>query len=240
MTARGRFIVLEGIDGSGTTTQSRRLADALAARGVDVLLTFEPSSGPIGKLIRKALRRELEEVPLRRIDPDATLVDASAPELARQGGPGSHELSWAAMALLFAADRLDHVATVIEPALAAGKTVISDRYVLSSLAYQSVTSPEGTASLQFISAINGRALHPDLTLVFDVDPAVAEERRNQRGGAPELYEVRDVQRRLALVYTRAEDLVPGDKVVHIADGTPDEVFVRILEAALPPENLPGS
>ena len=233
MSARGRFIVLEGIDGAGTTTQSRRLADALASRGVDVLLTCEPSSGPVGKFIRKALRRELGEelVPVR--DPDATLVDASAPELARQGSAGSRELPWSSMALLFAADRLDHVASVVEPALAAGKTVISDRYVLSSLAYQSVTSPEGAATLQFISDINGRALHPDLTLVFDVDPAVAEERRSLRGGPPELYEVRDVQRRLAAAYARAEELVPGDKVVHIPDGTPDEVFVRILEAALP-------
>jgi dTMP kinase len=198
-----------------------------------VLLTFEPSSGPVGKFIRKALRRELDEEPVRRPDPDATLVDASAPVLARQGNYGSRELPWSTMALLFAADRLDHVASVIEPALAAGKTVISDRYVLSSLAYQSVTSPEGTASLAFISAINGRALHPDLTLVFDVDPQVAEDRRNARGGAPELYEVRDVQRRLAVVYTRAEELVPGDKVIHIPDGTPDEVFARILEAVLP-------
>jgi dTMP kinase len=233
VSARGRFIVLEGIDGAGTTTQSRRLADALASRGIDVFLTCEPSSGPVGKLIRKALRRDLGDEPVRPPDPDATLVDASAPELARRGNAGSRELPWSSMALLFAADRLDHVAYVVEPALAAGKTVISDRYVLSSLTSQSVTSPEGESSLPFISAINGRALHPDLTLVFDVDPAVAEDRRNQRGGPPELYEVRDIQRRLAAAYARAEELVPGDRVVHIADGTPDEVFARILEAALP-------
>jgi len=233
MTERGRFIVLEGIDGSGTTTQARRLADALAARGTDVCLTAEPSSGPIGKFIRKALRRELgDKPPVKPRDPDATLVDAFAQDLGLTPDPDARELPWTSMALLFAADRLDHVQMVVEPALAAGKTVVSDRYVLSSLAYQSVTSPEGEASLPFISAINGRALRPDLTLVFDVDEAVAAERRSLRGGPPELYEVRDIQRKLAAAYLGAEQLVPGDRVVHVKDGTPDEVFARILAAVL--------
>jgi dTMP kinase len=207
MSAAGRFIVLEGIDGSGTTTQARRLAEELTRRGERVCLTCEPSTGPVGVFIRKALRREL-------VDPD--------------GAPRSPP--WSSMALLFAADRLEHVDRVVLPALAAGQTVVSDRYVLSSLAYQSVTSPEGEASLPFIAAINARARRPDLTLVFDVDEAVAAERRALRGGPPELYEVRDIQRRLAALYARAESLVPGDRIAHIADGPPDAVFARILEA----------
>lgn len=207
---RGRFIVLEGIDGAGTTTQAKRLRDALVARGTSVCLTCEPTAGPVGVLIRQALKRKL----------------------VLEGSTEPHALSWSAMALLFAADRLDHLDTVVLPALAEGKTVVSDRYVLSSLAYQSVTSPEGENSVAWIREINSRAVRADLTLVFDVDDAIAAERRALRGGPAEIYEVSDVQRRLAAAYARAETFIPGDRVVHVADGTRDEVAVRILAAVL--------
>lgn len=207
MTAKGRFLVLEGIDGSGTTTQARLLAEALERRGTRTCLTAEPSSGPAGKLIRRALERKLEN-------------DAGEP----------HALPWSAMALLFAADRLDHVESVIAKALARGETVISDRYVLSSLAYQSATSPEGPASLPWIREINARALRPTLTLVIDVDPDVAETRRAARGGPAELFEVKELQKRLAALYARAEELLPGERIAHIADGSPDDVHRRILAA----------
>jgi dTMP kinase len=211
MTAsKGRFIVLEGIDGSGTTTQAKRLRDALEARGTSVCLTCEPTPGPVGQLIRQALQRKL------------VLPESTTP----------HALPWSAMALLFAADRLDHVDTVVLPALAAGKTVVSDRYVVSSLAYQSVTSPEGERSIPWIRELNSRALRADLTIVLDVNDDVAAERRAQRGGPSELYEVRELQRRLAEVYARAEDLVPGDPVVHVADGTPNDVALRVLRAVV--------
>ena len=202
--------MLEGIDGSGTTTQAKRLRDALEARGTSVCLTCEPTPGPVGKLIRQALQRKL------------TL----------DGGTAPHTLSWSAMALLFAADRLDHLDTVVLPALAEGKTVISDRYVLSSLAYQSVTSPEGDASIPWIREINARAARADLTLVLDVPDAIAEQRRAARGGPAELYEVREIQRRLCVAYAQAEVLIPNDRAVHVADGTPDEVAARILHAVL--------
>jgi dTMP kinase len=210
VSQRGRFIVLEGIDGSGTTTQAKRLGSALEARGAVVCLTCEPTPGPVGKLIRQALRHEL------------TAND----------GTGVRKLAWSTMALLFAADRLDHVHSVIEPALEAGSTVICDRYVLSSLAYQSLTSPEGAHSVPFIAEINSRAVRPDLTLVLDVSDEVAAERRAIRGGPAEMFEVRELQRLLADAYLRAEELVPGDRVVHIVDGTPDEVGARLLEAVI--------
>lgn len=209
MTSRGRFVVLEGIDGSGTTTQAKLLAEALERHGTPVCLTAEPSTGPIGKLIRRALTRTLE-------------ADSG----------GHHSLSWSAMALLFAADRLDHVESVVGPALAEGRTVVSDRYVLSSLAYQSVTSPEGKGSVPWIREINGRALRPDLTLVIDVDPDVAAVRRAARGGPPEIFEVQEIQRRLAAVYAGAEELVPGDRVVHVQDGTPIDVHARIVQEVM--------
>ena len=212
MTARaGRFIVLEGIDGSGTTTQAKRLRDALEARGTAVCLTCEPTLGPVGKLIRRALRREL------------TLDGETMP----------HPLPWSAMALLFAADRLDHLDTVVLPALATGKTVVSDRYVLSSIAYQSVTSPEGTSAIPWIREINARSVPADVTLVLDVPDTVAEARRTARGGVAEIYEVSEIQRRLAVEYARAEELIPGHAVVHVADGSADEVAARILGAVLP-------
>jgi dTMP kinase len=134
------------------------------------------------------------------------------------------------MALLFAADRLDHVSTVVTPALDDGKTVVSDRYVLSSLAYQSVTSPEGEHAVPWIREINAHARPADLTLVLDVDDAVAAERRAARGGPEELFEAREIQRKLAAVYRRAEELLPGARVVHIEDGTPDAVAARIWHA----------
>jgi dTMP kinase len=207
---RGRFIVLEGIDGAGTTTQAKRLRDALVARGTPVCLTCEPTAGPIGTLIRQALQRKL------------VLPGSTEP----------HALSWSSMALLFAADRLDHLDTVVLPALAEGKTVVSDRYVLSSLAYQSVTSPEGEKSVAWIREINARAIRADLTLVFDVDDAVAAERRALRGGPAEIYEVSDIQRRLSAAYARAEAFIPEDRVEHVADGTPDDVAARILAVVL--------
>src|SRR5204862_347715 len=126
---RGRFIVLEGVDGAGTTTQTRALAAALAARGHIVTTTCQPSDGVIGKLVRSQLRAT-DDPP----DPRA-------------------------LALLFAADRLDHIHRVVEPALARGEVVISDRYVASSWIYQGLACDP-----QWVRTINAHAPWPDLTL----------------------------------------------------------------------------
>jgi dTMP kinase len=206
----GWFIVLEGVDGSGTTTQSRRLVEALSARGHAAEATFEPSTGPIGRFIRSVLERRL-------------LVEGSSePWKAR----------WSTLALLFAADRLDHVDTAILPALAARKVVVSDRYDLSSLAYQSVTA-EDASVLPWIRELNRYALRPRLTLVLDVPFAEASRRRKARGGSEEIFDADSIQARLVTAYARAEELVPGDALVHI-DGTGDAEAVteRILAAVL--------
>ena len=205
MTLSGRFIVLDGIDGSGTTTQGQRLVAALQAAGVSARFTCEPSAGPIGRQIRQ-------------------LLGAAAAE-------PSH--AWDTLALLFAADRLDHLAREIRPALAAGVTVVCDRYDLSSLAYQGATAPAAGAedTLVWIRALNQRAQRPDLTLVLDVDPDVAEARRIARGQPAELFERRDLQRRLARLYAAAEQLVPGDRLVHVAaDAGLEEVAARLWAA----------
>jgi dTMP kinase len=213
VNAAGRFIVLEGIDGSGTTTQAQRLVAALQQHGRAALFTCEPSSGPIGKQIRQ-------------------LLGASGDEASR---------GWDTLALLFAADRLDHVAREIRPALAAGTIVICDRYDLSSYAYQSATALPGTDPLPWLRALNQRAPRPDLTLVLDVDPDIAEQRRHARGLPAELFERRDLQRRLAQLYAGAEQLVPGDTLLHIAAdaGLPEvtERVWRAVAARLAADNL---
>jgi dTMP kinase len=194
---RGRLIVLEGIDGAGTTTQARRLCDHLNASGRQAHLTREPSDGPVGQVIREVLR-------------------------------GSHApFDAAAMALLFAADRRDHLAREIEPQLAAGVHVISDRYVLSSWVYQA-----RFVEAEWVWRLNALAPPADLTLLLDVAPEVAAARRESRGGPAELYDARELQRSIAAAYRQllVSEAVKnrGEHVVRI-DGTPpaDEVFSHI-------------
>src|SRR5690554_6701257 len=103
------FIVLEGLDGAGTTTQVERLARSLSGEGHRVHTTREPSDGFVGVLIRQALRRRIVERTGRQLSPET-------------------------LALLFATDRVDHLRDEVEPALSAGGVVISDRYVHSSIA----------------------------------------------------------------------------------------------------------
>lgn len=191
---RGLFVVLEGIDGSGTTTQVARLADRLRREGVNVRATREPSDGPVGTMVRQVLTGRIVV-------------------------PGGRAPGWATMALLFAADRLDHVESEIEPMLAADGVVISDRYDASSLAYQSVTSgTEGAAALEWIRHINRHARRPDLTIVLDVSPALGATRRETRGEAAQLYEQNEVQRALATFYRDLQKHQPNDKVV-VVDGS---------------------
>ena len=137
---------------------------------------------------------------------------------------------WQTLALLFAADRVDHVDAAITPGAFAGHVVISDRYDLSSLAYQSVSAGD-PGVIDWIRELNRHAPRPDLTVVLDVPFEVARARRKVRGGADELFDADALQRRLIDAYARAEQLVPGDRLVHI-DGTgePESVTSRILDA----------
>ncbi|MBM4374450.1 MAG: dTMP kinase [Deltaproteobacteria bacterium] len=210
MTA-GKLVVIEGIDGAGTTTQTERYAEHLRARGLAVHTTRQPSRGPVGSFVRQALGGEVS-----------------------LGGALHAPL----MALLFAADRLAHLAAEIEPRLAAGAVVLCDRYDLSSIAYQTSTAPsELLASGEFeawVRSLNRFARRPDVTLVVDVTPEVAERRRATRSGKPDIYEYKELQARLAALYREAERLAPGDAILHV-DGDPslDEVTRRI-RAALDP------
>lgn len=209
MTTRaGRFVVLEGIDGAGTTTQTARLVERLRGAGrPHVRSTREPSDGPIGALVRQILTGRVV-IPAGR-------------------APG-----WQTMALLFAADRMDHVESEIEPCLAEGGIVVSDRYDASSLAYQSVTSGrEGEAAVAWIRELNRHALRPDLTIVIDLPSELAASRRETRGEAAQLYEQNEVQRALAVFYRDLAKHMPDDRIVLVdGHGSVDDVHERVYAA----------
>ena len=207
MTGKGRFVVLEGIDGSGTTTQAARLASRLRAAHVPVRTTREPSDGPMGNVVRQVLTGRI-------------IV------------PGGRAPGWATMALLFAADRMDHVESEIEPFVADGGVMLSDRYDASSLAYQSVSSgAESREAVEWIRSLNRYARRPELTIVLDLLPDVAAERRTQRGEAAQLYEQNEVQRALAVFYKDLPRHMPNDRILIVdAFGTVDEVHARVWAA----------
>jgi len=167
----GRFIVLEGLDGAGTTTQAQRLGISLQKEGYPVLVTCEPTDRPVGTFIRKALGKRLRH---RR---------------------GDCSFTHPTLALLFAADRLDHLDAQILPALDNGSAVICDRYLLSSLAYQGIS-----IAASWIERINQFAIPPDLTLFLEVDPRIAAKRRAGRGGAEELFDAAELQAQIARRY----------------------------------------
>lgn len=207
----GCFIVFEGIDGAGTTTQAERYGSALRKRRRLAHVTREPSAGPVGSLIRQVLTRRI------------TVPTNNQSEM---------------MALLFAADRLDHVESEIAPFLRDGYVVISDRYDLSSLAYQSTSaSIEDTDPanvVEWIRTLNRDARRPDVTVVIDVKPEVAAARRRARGGPIELFDQPELQARLAEAYKHADALVPGDRILHIdGDGPVDAVAAAVASALAP-------
>jgi dTMP kinase len=209
----GLFIVLEGVDGAGTTTHTKGLLGALAARGLPVHATREPSDGPIGVMIRQVLTGRLV-VP---------------------GLHGPRPPTWKTMALLFAADRADHVESEIEPNLRDGVTVISDRYYHSSIAYQTATAPavDGDEGRKRVSAwvreINRYARKPDLTIVLDLPAEVAARRRAERGRGHEIYDDLELQRELTAFYAGIDAHFPDERIVHVdSSGSREEVAEAIL------------
>lgn len=132
-----------------------------------------------------------------------------------------------ALALLFAADRIHHLQTEIEPLLARGVHVFSDRYVLSSLAYQSID-----LQYDWVASINREARPPDLTLLFVVDPEVAASRRGLRGGDEEIYDKMQFQRQVAERYSELARRLP-EQNVELVDANQDfESVAANLEAAV--------
>lgn len=151
--ARGRFITLEGPEGSGKTTAARHLADWLRERGAPVVLTHEPGGTPLGEEIRRIV-------------------------LHMRGM--SDDLDPRADALLYAAGRAQHVARVIRPALERGEWVVCARYSDSSLAYQGAGYGNDPVELRRLQDFATFGLRPDLTLLLDVPVEVGLERTRRR------------------------------------------------------------
>ena len=144
MTARGRFVTFEGIDGAGKSTQIGFVDEWLRGRGIEVLLTREPGGTPIGESLREMI-------------------------LHRPMQPRTETL------LMFAA-RCEHVLAVIEPALAAGRWVLCDRFTDATYAYQSGGRGIAEADVATLERWVHPRLQPDLTLLFDLEPRIAAER----------------------------------------------------------------
>ena len=189
---QGVFIALEGTDGSGLSTQVERLVAWFRGLGRPVHATREPSGGPVGLLLRLALTHRL----------------------GRTDDGAFHALDEATMALLFTADRMDHLASEVLPCLESGMAVVCDRYVLSTYAYQGLS-----VDLDWLRALNARARIPDLTVLIDVPAEVSVERMHARG-LVERYEQRAT---LAHVRANFQRLVPvlraqGQRIA-VVDGT---------------------
>ena len=191
MSKKGIFIVIEGLDGSGKTTQANFLTRKLE-KTQKVLLTAEPSLGKIGTFIREDCLYEDKRLPIE------------------------------AEALLFAADRIEHINNEVKPALDEGKLVICDRYIYSSLAYQGSSG----LSLDWIKTINARALQPDFSIFIDVAPEKVIERLQRKKSVMETLETQKRVREVYLKYVESGELirVNGDNA---KDVVAEELYAKV-------------
>ncbi len=198
----GYFFAFEGGEGTGKTTQLRVLADALAERGYDVVVTHEPGDSPVGARLRELL-----------LDP-ATVVTAQTE------------------ALLYAADRAEHVAHVVAPALARGAIVITDRYLDSSIAYQGFGRGLDLEEVIRTSRWATGGLLPHLTLVLDLPVEDGLRRARGRSGQADRLEAEtvDFHERVRTGFLQLAKADPGRYAVIAAAGTPDEVAGAVREA----------
>lgn len=196
MSPRGVFITFEGVDGAGKTTQIRNAREWFEERGFEVVMTCEPGGTPLGAELRRLVQNGPDD-----IDPRTE-------------------------ALLYAADRAYHVATVVRPALARGAVVLGDRYVDSSLAYQGAARSLGVDEIAAMSAWATEGLSPRTTFLLDLPPEVGAGRRTDAPDRMER-ESADFHERVRREYLRLADAEPDRIVVIDAVGTREEVFSEI-------------
>lgn len=201
----GLFVCFEGGEGGGKSTQSRLLQQWLESEGHEVVLTRQPGGTEVGARIREIVL-----------------------------SPETGELSNRTEVLLYAADKAEHVDTVVLPALRAGKVVITDRYVDSALAYQGAGRTETVAEVEAVNRWATRDLRPHLTVVLDLEPQAGlgrfEERDRIEGESLEFHQ----RVREAFVRMAAQD--PDHYLVLDARGSIEEIHTAIRErvsAALP-------
>jgi dTMP kinase len=201
-----RFIVLEGLDGAGTTTQAARLQTHLTRRGRHSFLTNEPTSEPVGAFIRRLLTSQ---------------------ERGSDGSP--YHPGEQTMGLLFAADRMAH-SRVIETRLAAGEHVVCDRYIFSSMAYQTL---EPSITGEWVIDMNEGCACPDLTLFLAVPVEICLARVTARRGGVSVYETRAYLETISANYERLMPMYEENfgRLVRI-DGTKsiDDVHDAVVEA----------
>ncbi|MEM2947781.1 MAG: dTMP kinase [Candidatus Bathyarchaeia archaeon] len=193
MKKRGLLICVEGLDGCGKTTQAKILVKKLRRIGYNAVYTAEPTSGKIGRFIKKYCLH------------------------------GGKRVSNIVEALLFAADRYEHVATEIIPALKDGKIVVSDRYLYSSLAYQGAAG----LNLDWIRRINEHAIPPNLAIFIDVEPNTVIKRLKPKKSVMENLETQRKVREVYLKFVENGELVRVD-----GNKSKSEVAKEILSTVL--------
>jgi dTMP kinase len=192
----GVFLTIDGIDGSGKTTQSKILVDSLIRNNFDAIYTMEPSNGQIGTFIKKKL----------------IVNEKASPEVE---------------ALLFAADRFEHINTEILPLLKKGKIVVSDRYVYASIAYQGAQGID----LEWIENLNYFTIEPDLAIYIDVPPEVGISRKK---GKKSVFENLDSLNIVRKIY---QDLVNEGRLTLIngmknKDEISNELYKLVLQTII--------
>jgi dTMP kinase len=201
-TLQGYFFAFEGGEGTGKTTQLRILADALVERGYDVVVTHEPGDSPVGARLRQLL-----------LDP-ATVVTAQTE------------------ALLYAADRAEHVAHVVMPALTRGAIVLTDRYIDSSIAYQGFGRELDIEEVIRTSRWATGGLLPHLTLVLDLPAEDGLRRARGRSGRADRLEAEaiDFHERVRVGFLQLAKNDPARYAVIAATGAPDQVADAVRAA----------
>jgi dTMP kinase len=205
---RGLFITLEGIDGCGKSTQRELLAQQLKQRGFDVVITREPGGTDIGEGIRQLLVS------------DASVHIAPTTEL-----------------LLYVAARAQHVAELIRPSLEAGRTVISDRYTDSTVAFQGYGRGLDPQMIEKLNTFATTGLVADLTIVFDLDPALARTRLGSRpvGGLLGAFDEQhaDFHERMRAGYLKMGRNEPSRVRLVDASGAVEETHSKVMALVLP-------
>ncbi|MEK6289596.1 MAG: dTMP kinase [Acidobacteriota bacterium] len=205
---RGLFITFEGIDGCGKSTQLEMLARQLEQRGFEVVVTREPGGTAIGEDIRRVLVS------------DASVHIAATTEL-----------------LLYVAARAQHVAELIKPSVEAGRIVISDRYTDSTVAFQGYGRGLDLEMIEKLNTFATGGLVPDLTIVFDLDPARARTRLGSRpvGGLLGAFDDQhaDFHERMRAGYLKMADNEPARIRVADASGAVEETHSKVMDLVLP-------
>jgi len=196
----GLFVAFEGVEGSGKGTQIRLAKEWLESQGIEVLITREPGGTPVGEQLRMMLL-----------------------------GHDTGHIEPKTEALLFAASRAQHVATVIRPGLAEGKVVICDRYIDSSLAYQGGARGLGEQDVLTLNVWATQGLFPDLVLLLHLEPEAGLLRSLEEPDRIEL-EGEDFHAKVADAYLRIAEEHPERFVVVDADQTPEDVHLQVVEA----------